>query len=69
MVIPITLTLCVVVAVGSLLDRTFGRVIRVFLPGEWAHWRGAGVAASLLLVFLLGSLYSLPPVRAAWWKK
>ncbi len=62
---PLAITIFVVYWLGALLEALLGRWIRLLFPDSisWVSWRGAGVLLSLGVIFFLGFLFYLPPLR------
>lgn len=65
-VLPLAITFSVIYWVAALLEMMLGRWLKMLLPDSlsWIYWKGAGVALSLVAIFLVGLLFFLPPVRA-----
>ena len=54
-VLPITVTLYVLYWLGSTAESLLGRGLKMLIPGS-LYWPGMGVAAGLVLVFVIGVL-------------
>jgi uncharacterized membrane protein len=66
-ILPVLITAYLLYWLAASAEKSLGRLIRLVLPEGW-YWPGMGIAAGLLLIFLIGLLMQAWGVRSlvAW---